>query len=81
MMIQKVIKVGNSAAVTLPPDFLKSSKIKIGDQVYVGIDESAEAIVVSSREKPFRGVSADIASWTDKFIKKNRKALEELSNI
>lgn len=79
-MIQKVIKVGNSAAVTLPKEILKQSKLSSGDSVYVTLDEVSGAIIVSTSEKPFGGMSPDIAVWTKGFIDKNRAALEELAN-
>jgi antitoxin component of MazEF toxin-antitoxin module len=34
-MIQKVIKAGNSTAVTVPSSFVKTVGVKIGDQVKV----------------------------------------------
>ena len=37
-MLQKVIKVGNSAAVTIPKYFLEKSSMKIGDKVFVEFD-------------------------------------------
>lgn len=36
-MIQKVIKAGNSTAVTVPSVFVKSVGVKIGDEVKVDI--------------------------------------------
>ena len=78
-MLQKVIKVGNSAAVTIPKTFLNGVKIKTGDQVYVELDEATETIIVSSKQKPFQGLSPDIGRWTKKFIENNRQALEVLA--
>lgn len=34
-MVQKVIKTGHSAAVTIPSDFVRSMGIKIGDSVAI----------------------------------------------
>ena len=79
-MIQKVIKVGNSAAVTLPKEILIQSKLSSGDKVHVTLDEATGAIIVSASENPFKGLSPDIAVWTKNFIVKNRAALEELAN-
>ena len=79
-MIQKVIKVGNSSAVTLPKELLKQSKLSSGDAVHVMLDEATGAIIVSASENPFKGLSPDIATWTKNFIAKNRSALEELAN-
>ena len=79
-MLQKVIKVGNSAAVTIPKDILKQTKIKTGAKVYVQLDNATSSIIVSSEQKPFKGLSPDIADWTKTFIDKNRQVLEELAN-
>lgn len=79
-MLQKVIKVGNSAAVTLPKDVLKVSKLSAGDAVHVQVDDATGAIIVSAKNNPFKGMSPDIANWTKNFISKNREALEELAN-
>jgi len=79
-VIQKVIKVGNSAAVTLPKEILMQSKLSSGDKVHVTLDEVTGVIIVSGSENPFKGLSPDIAAWTKNFIAKNRAALEELAN-
>ncbi|OGG22221.1 hypothetical protein A3D03_04700 [Candidatus Gottesmanbacteria bacterium RIFCSPHIGHO2_02_FULL_40_13] len=34
-MIQKIIKVGNSAAVTIPKEFLLETGIRIGDEMII----------------------------------------------
>ena len=79
-MLQKVIKIGNSAAITLSKQILNNTKIKTGDKVYVELDEGTNSIIISSKEKPLKGMSPDIVEWTQKFINKNRQALEELAD-
>ena len=37
-MAEKIIKTGNSAAVTLPAKFMRDLNLKIGDPVVVEID-------------------------------------------
>ena len=44
-MSQKVIKTGNSAAVTIPADFVKDSGIRIGDPVKVKLDPENNKVV------------------------------------
>lgn len=78
-MLQKVIKVGNSAAVTIPKYFLNSAKIKIGDKVFTDCDEESNILFISS--KSFKGVTPEFIKYTNEFIKKNRKALEELARL
>ena len=79
-MLQKVIKVGNSVAITLPKDFLDNARVKAGDIVHVEVDKSTDVMVVSSKENPLMGISPDIAQWAAKFIKNNLQALKELAN-
>ncbi len=44
-MAQKVIKTGNSAAVTIPADFVKDLGIRIGDPVKVKLDPENNKMV------------------------------------
>lgn len=46
-MAQKVIRTGNSAAVTIPADFMKDLGIRIGDPVKVRIDRDQGRIIFS----------------------------------
>ncbi len=43
-MIQKVIKTGNSLAVTIPSDFVKSVGIRSGDQTKVKLEPELGSI-------------------------------------
>lgn len=45
-MIQKVLKVGDSAAVTIHQRFLKELNIKTGDRITVEIDKKRQAILI-----------------------------------
>ena len=75
-MIQKILKVGTSAAVTIPKHSLELLGMRIGDQVEV--DVSKEIMTVrpagksSAREKK-------ITELTLNFIERYRKDLEELA--
>lgn len=44
-MIQKVIKTGNSTAVTIPSAFVKDLGIRIGDQVKVQVDPEKGRVI------------------------------------
>lgn len=44
-MPQKVIKTGNSAAVTIPANFIKDLGVRIGDTVKVKLDPENNKIV------------------------------------
>jgi len=45
-MIRKIIRVGSSAAVTIPEKSLKELGLKIGDSVIVSIDRTRRRIVI-----------------------------------
>jgi len=52
-MAQKIIKTGNSAAVTIPANFVKDLGIRIGDPVKVKLDpENNKIIYIFSGTKP-----------------------------
>ena len=74
-MIQKVLKVGSSAAVTLSKTSLEELGLKIGDRVIVEVDKKRPAVVIKSLKK----VDKEILDWTRKFIDRYRPALEALA--
>ncbi len=43
-MLKKVIRSGNSLAVTIPAIFTKNEGIKAGDEVKISIDRSTKSI-------------------------------------
>ena len=74
-MTQKVLKVGSSAAVTIPKKSLKDLGLKVGDSVRVEIDMKAKRVLIESASK----VNPEILDWSDQFIKQYRSALEVLA--
>jgi len=79
-MLQKIIKVGNSAAVTIPKSFLKQASFKVGDEVLVETDFQSETLMVRPKAaQEVTPVSKEFISWTKKFIKKYRPMLQELA--
>lgn len=75
-MTQKVLKVGTSAAVTIPKKSLEELGLKIGDNVFVDIDRDAKTVLI----KPLQSkIDKSTISWTKKFIERYRPALEALS--
>lgn len=75
-MTQKVLKVGSSAAVTIPKKSLEELGLKIGDRVSVDVDRKSRAFVVRAREVK---VDLELMNWTKNFIEKYRSALEALA--
>lgn len=77
-MQQKVLKVGTSAAVTIPKKSLKELGLKIGDQVSVDIDRKFQSVTIRAidnlSKRDYR-----IAEHTLYFIEKYRKDLQNLA--
>lgn len=74
-MTQKVLKVGSSAAVTIPKSSLLELGLKPGDSVVVEIDKKRKAVII----EPAARVDKELVDWTKKFIERYRPALEALA--
>ena len=74
-MTQKVLKVGSSAAVTIPKKSLDELGLKIGDRVTVAINRDNKSLVV----QPSVAIDAETVEWARDFIEKYRPALEALA--
>ena len=78
-MTQKVIKVGDSAAVVIPKKSLKELGIRVGSNVNVKINEETKVMSIhmvnnkSNRQEK-------IANLTLNFIKRYKKDLESLAD-
>ena len=77
-MTQKVLKVGSSAAVTIPKKSLKDLGLKIGDEITVEVNRERRTVLISPI-KMLSGKDARIAKLTLSFIKRYRKDLEALA--
>lgn len=74
-MIQKVLKVGSSVAVTIPKKSLKELGLKAGDTVSLTIDASRRRVIV----EPSNDVDKELIEWTKSFIERYRPTLEALA--
>ena len=77
-MIQKVLKVGSSAAVTIPKRSLGELGLKPGDEVRVEIDRRRRAVIIAPLAKS-SPADARVAKLTYQFIQRYRKDLEVLA--
>lgn len=77
-MTQKVLKVGGSAAVTIPKRSLEELGLKPGDQVRVEIDHKRKSVTIIPH-KPKNRIESRIAKLTYNFIQRYRKDLEALA--
>lgn len=79
-MLQKIIQVGNSAAVTIPKDFLKTSRLRVGDIVVVDVDPDVSEISIRPQEPTKRvSLTPEFLRWLKKFTDEYRPVLEELA--
>ena len=74
-MTQKVLKVGSSAAVTIPKKSLEDLGLKIGDRITIEVDKKRRTVLI----KPTTKVSKELLDWTGKFVERYRLALEALA--
>jgi putative addiction module antidote len=80
-MIQKIIKVGSSAAVTIPKERLKEFNVKPGDQVYFDVDKTKSSFVYTPVKK-LKATSRQkkVASITLRFIDRYKDDLNALKD-
>ena len=76
-MRQKILKVGSSAALTIPKKTLEKGGFKAGDEVDVEIVHKDKTIDVSI--KPLVEVDKELMEWTKKFVDRYRPALKALA--
>lgn len=76
-MSNKIIKVGSSAAVTIPKKVLKTLAIEIGDKVFVNVDGKNHRLIIEPVVN-FK-IEEENAVRIEDFIKKYKKELEKLS--
>ncbi len=77
-MTQKVLRVGSSAAVTIPKKSLEELGLKPGDEVIVEVDRKSKAVSIRPSQKMTRRRER-ITKLTLNFINRYRKDLEALA--
>ena len=77
-MTQKVLRVGSSAAVTIPKKSLEELGLKPGDEVIVELDRKSKAVSIRPSQKMTKHQER-IAKLTLNFINRYRKDLEALA--
>ena len=79
-MQQKIIKVGNSLAITIPSSFVKERKIKAGQKMFVHVDSDRDMIFIRSTKRGISGITPEFKLWLEKFINSYAHTLKELAN-
>lgn len=80
--LQKVIKVGNSLAVTIPKEMLAQVHYKAGQMVVIESDNGLGVLVVKPKSlMKNKMANPEFKDWLDEFTAKNAKLLKKLANI
>lgn len=79
-MEQKVIKVGNSLAVTLPRHFIKERRIKPGQMVFVEADADLDLMQIKTKNGKVLSLTPEFKQWLDQVSTKYEKTIKELAN-
>lgn len=77
MAANKIIKVGSSAAVTIPKKILKGLSIEIGDKVFLNVDGKNRRIILEPIAN-FK-IEEETAKHIEELILKYKKDLEKLA--
>lgn len=77
-MTQKVLKVGSSAAVTIPKKSLKQLGLKIGDEVELEVNTKTKRVVIEPAQKVGKE-NEKIARLTLDFVRRYQSDLEALA--
>ncbi|OGG01645.1 hypothetical protein A2W14_07145 [Candidatus Gottesmanbacteria bacterium RBG_16_37_8] len=81
-MIQKIIKVGNSAALTLPKNFLIQSGLRVGEEMSVETNIKAKMVLAKPvNQKPKMSLTPEFFDWLDRISQKYENTIKELAKI
>lgn len=80
-MLQTVIQVGNSLAVTIPRAFVKASKIKAGQKVFVEADPDLELVQMRVKNGATVSLTPEFKQWLDEVTTKHAKTIKELATV
>lgn len=78
-MVQKILRVGTSAAVTISKKALKDIGLRIGQKVDVNYDPLARRILIEPVKKSLE-VDPEIARLAVAFMRRYRVALQKLAS-
>lgn len=78
-MEQKVIKVGNSLAVTLPRHFVKARHVKSGQKVFVEADADLDLVQVQTKSRTPLKLTPEFKEWLDSVSRRYASTIKELA--
>lgn len=79
-MQQKIIKVGNSLAITIPKKFIDESGFKAGDSLFVHPDQQTKSLFITPNKNAAQhNYGTDFSSWLAAVENKYAPAIRELA--
>ena len=79
-MIQKVIQVGNSLALTIPKSFIDKTGFKAGDEIFVHQEPKSRSLIITTKEQAKKmKMSPDLFSWLNAIEEKYSEAIKKLA--
>lgn len=80
MRTQKIIKIGNSAGVILPIDFVRTNKLKLGDKIEMTLHKASKSILLTPAKFKSKVMKRyDFFNWLDEYTEKNKDLIRELA--
>lgn len=79
-MLQTIIQVGNSLAITLPKAFTQKAKFQAGDKVFVEANADIPAVYVrSAKADAGPTLTPEFKSWLDGIAKNEADIIKALA--
>jgi antitoxin component of MazEF toxin-antitoxin module len=76
--LQKIQKVGNSAGILLPADWLARQGLKPGAKVRIEVTDQRIVVLPETRNRDVK-IDGKFARQVEEFIRRNRRILERLA--
>jgi len=81
MKTQKIIKVGNSLAVTLPASFVRDGNMKVGDEVVVETMAAYQTAMIKPKNiASKKHLTPEFFQWLEKTANKYEDVIKELAH-
>lgn len=79
---QKIIKVGNSLAITIPASLVKEGNLSVGDELVVESTPQYGMMLIKKPEHADKAhLSPEFFKWLDEVSIKYEDVIKELANI
>lgn len=81
-MLQTIIQVGNSLAITLPSAFTQKAKFHAGDKVLVEANADIPAVYVRpAKSDACPTLTPEFKSWLDGIVKEDADIIKALAEV